>query len=274
MANNTLLASDNFASGSLAAGWSALAGFSACKVVAGTPNVAEPNSSSTVAAQVWTGQTWPNDQASEATMQLLTSENSSLLVLFVRLQSGAYSGYQANIGNGNVSVYKVVAGSATQIGSTVTGLSQNAGDVWTFAVNGCCLTVYQNSTFVFYGNDATYTSGTPGFGQYSTVSITHTQVASWRGYSAVQQDGIWQKQGIVLPAIASELVQTDQRGTQNLWIIQDTNPQILAGPTVYKMWFGSGQDTGYAESSDGLNWTRYWEIPLSLALASRRVLLR
>ena len=69
MANNTLLASDNFASGSLAAGWSAQHGVSACKVVgSGSSAVAEPNASNTSAGQVWTGLTWPKDQCSECTL--------------------------------------------------------------------------------------------------------------------------------------------------------------------------------------------------------------
>jgi hypothetical protein len=257
VANAQLLASDSFASGSLAAGWTELTGLSPCKVVVGTPNVTEPNALSTVAAQVWTGQAWPNDQSSEVVIQTLTAENSSLAVLFTRIQPGAYSGYQANIGNSSVSVYVVTAGSAVQIGLTTTGLTIAAGDVFTFQAAGCCLTIYQNGKFIFYGNDATYPTGAPGFGQYSTVNITHTQIAAWRGYNAIQQDGIWTKQGIVLPAIASELTAADQRGTQNLWIFQDSNPQILGGSLVYKMWFGSGQDTGYAESLDGITWTRY-----------------
>jgi len=52
MANNTLLASDNFASGSLAAGWSALPGDSVCHVAIGSPNTTEPNALSTNAGQM------------------------------------------------------------------------------------------------------------------------------------------------------------------------------------------------------------------------------
>lgn len=263
MANNQLLASDNFASGSLAAGWAAAPTFSACKVVAGTPNVAEPNATSTQAGQVWAGAVWPNDQVSEIAVQALTNEsNNSLAVLWLRMQSGAYSGYQANISYGQVAIYVITAGSATNIGNTVTGLTFSVGDVFTFQVSGCCITLYKNGQLICYANDATYTSGTPGFGQYTTVNVTHTQVFAWRGYSIAQQDGIWTKQGITLPAIVSELPGSGQQGTQNLWIVQEGNPKILSGSSVYKMWFGSGQNTGYAESLDGKNWTRYSSNPV------------
>ena len=40
--NNQLLASDNFISGSLAAGWAAMYGLSEGTVISGSPNVVEP----------------------------------------------------------------------------------------------------------------------------------------------------------------------------------------------------------------------------------------
>jgi hypothetical protein len=43
MANNTLLASDSFTSGSLAAGWAAWPGLSVGQVIVGSPNVVEAN---------------------------------------------------------------------------------------------------------------------------------------------------------------------------------------------------------------------------------------
>ena len=61
MANNTLLASDNFASGSLAAGWGTIPVFSGngmCQVVNAPPMVAEAKTTAAGYGQMWTGLTW------------------------------------------------------------------------------------------------------------------------------------------------------------------------------------------------------------------------
>ena len=256
MANNTLLASDSFTSGSLASGWTAAFSYSVCKVVAGSPNVTEPNAVSTTAGQIWTGLVWPNCQTSEVTIQALTVESASFIVPCVRYQSGSDSGYRLNLTNDTAGLYRFDNGTPTQIGSTVSGLTIAAGDVWALHAAGACLSVYQNGKRILFNFDTTYTSGSPGFFQFSSTNITHTQVASWRGYSAVQQDGIWQKQGIVIPAIASDTLASGIGAWINSNILYEGNAQVLSG-NVYKMWFNAGDNIGYAESLDGLNWTRY-----------------
>ena len=51
-------------------------------------------------------------------------------------------------------------------------------------------------------------------------------------------------------------------------VIYDNDPQILAGPWVYKMWYGAGTSGGsgysinYAESADGESWTKYGSNPV------------
>src|SRR5260221_11361604 len=104
MANNQLLASDNFGSGSLAAGWAVFPTFSKCQVVAGSPNVTEANVVGTAAGQIWTGLTWPKDQISEVTIQALTpNANSSTITLSTRINllNGANgSGYLASFSGG------------------------------------------------------------------------------------------------------------------------------------------------------------------------------
>ena len=264
MANNTLLASDNFASGSLAAGWGTFFGFSKCQVVSGSPNVTEPNVAGTAAGQIWTGLTWPNDQISEVTLgAALTTSASNTVGLVVRFAQGVQSGYLALInGGGFLVVYADVAGSVTQLGSVISGITWSAGDVISFVAAGACISVYHNFTRIYYFYDTTFTSGSPGYDQNSTGSVTASQVASWRGYSTVQQDGVWQKQGIVIPAIAADLTRaTAGTGLQCWSIFQDSNAQILSG-TVFKAWLVSDQTNDatssmyYAESSDGENWTR------------------
>ena len=260
MANNQLLASDNFASGSLAAGWSAIHGQSASQIAS---HLAEPNALSTNAGQIWTGLTWPNDHASEVTVQTLTSETgNNIIILAVRMQSGADSGYQVNIQNingvYNAQIFLYTNGSAVGgIGGVVVIPSISLGDTFTFQAAGSCLSLYQNGKQILYRYDATYTSGAPGFGEYTTVNVAHTQISSWRGYSAVQQDGIWQKQGIIIPANATDLTGSGEVGTQNPTIIGPEAGEILSGQ-VLKMWFAVPGAIGYAESpaTDGQNWTR------------------
>lgn len=265
MANNQLLASDNFASGSLAAGWGTFFGLSKCQVVSGSPNVTEPNVAGTAAGQIWTGLTWPNDQISEVTLgAALTTSSSNTIGLVVRFAQGVQSGYLAVInGGGGLFVFKSVAGTFTQLGSSTTsGITWSAGDVISFVAAGAGISVYHNFTRIYYFYDTTFTSGSPGYDQNSTGSVTASQVASWRGYSAVQQDGVWQKRGIVLAPILTDLNQTSAGAGIQIWsLFQDTNAQILSG-TVYKTWIVSdwtndaASEMYYAESLDGINWTR------------------
>ena len=237
-------------------------GQSVCQVVVGPPNFTEANVVGTVAGQIWTGLTWPNDQASEITVTMTGSAATTLIQLHVRNQGGAsYSGYRAIVtDSGAWEIDAVTAGTPTTLVSG-TGLTIGANDKWTFQAAGSCLTLYQNNTFVGYHYDATYPSGTPGYSQESTTTLPTSQVFSWRGYNAVQQDGIWTKRGIAIPASAADLAVAGQSGPQNGSIIYEGNAQILSG-TVYKMWFaaffngGTNGHVGYAESLDGLAWTR------------------
>jgi len=271
VANNQLLASDNFASGSLAAGWTAIP-TQVKSQVAGTPFVAEPPSTSAAGRQYWSGLTWPNDQASEATFAHLVIDSASSIDLWVRVQSGSYSGYVVSIGSSATQVtarlYRCDSGTFTDLTDVLSGLTDTVGDVWTIQAAGSFIVVYQNGNMVMRYADATYTSGSPGFSQSSTASVSASQVGSWRGYSAVQQDGIWQKQGTVagLAPLAGDIA-TGAGGLANATMLYEGNAQILSG-TVYKMWFSAGHptvetNTYYAESTDGFNWTRYGSAVLS-----------
>lgn len=257
MANNQLLASDNFASGSLAAGWSAVPGQSVCQVVVGPPNFTEANVVGTVAGQIWTGLTWPNDQISEVTVTMTGSAVATTLIqLHVRNQGGAsYSGYRAIIkDSGAWEIDVVTAGTPTSLISG-TGLTIGANDVWCFSAFGSVFVLYQNFLRIGYIGDATYTGGSPGYSQQATTSLSTNEVFSWRGYSAVQQDGVWQKQGCVMPANATELAASPS-GIAGLSGITFGPAKFLSG-NVYGAYFGYGNNTGYAESPDGKIWTRY-----------------
>lgn len=256
MANNLQLASDNFASGSLAAGWSAAFGSHLSVVVNnGSAFVAEAPDTATTCDSLWTALIWPNDQISEATIAALTLENGTNLALWVRVQSGSLSGYVLNLSQGNAILYRCDNGTFTSILNVSAAIASN--DIWSLNVNGSVLSIYQNFVRVGYIIDYTYSGGAPGFRQSSSVNVTHSQLGSWRGYSAVQQDGVWKKQGIVISAIAVD----GGTGIQDFQIFDTGAGHILSG-TVFRALFTSNQGASaenyYAESliADGKTWTR------------------
>lgn len=259
MANNTLLASDNFASGSLAAGWAAAPTESTGQVILGPPNYTEANTVATGAAQIWTGLTWPNDHVCEVTVTLAGASVSTFVQLLARNQGGAqYNGYVFKVTASGVWDIIVNVNGTPTILTSGTGLTIGTKDVWMGVAAGSFLGLYQNGTRIGYFYDTTFTGGSPGFGQIAASSLANNKVYSWRGYSAQQQDGIWTKKQIVLPAILGDLNGSPAgQGIQAGSVLYEGNAQILSG-TVFKMWpwnVVSGS-TFYAESTDGINWTR------------------
>jgi hypothetical protein len=263
VANNTLLDSDTFPLGSLASSWGSIFGLPESQFSSGPPYYAQPSAINTQCGQQWPSFTSSVDHSSEITVHTLTSESGTTLSLCVRMQSGSYSGYQADISNGTVVFNLYVNGTPTQLGVTKTGLTFASGDIWCLQAAGSLISLWQNSSMVYYWWDATYTAGVPGFSQKSTVATTHCQVGSWRGYSGQSQDGIWQHGddtglATLFAPIASELGHgiTGVQGVQNPYFLYEGNPHILAGPEVYKIYFmsssgGNSVGMGYAESATG-----------------------
>lgn len=272
MANNTLLASDNFASGSLAAGWSFFTGLGTakCAITASSPYYAEPAAITNTYGQVWTGLTWAADQICEVTVQTLNSTGTNTLGLLVRATASSASGYQANIANTSgtvtLAVYKLSGGTATQIGSTVTGLTSSSGDVWTLAAIGAVILVYHNNARVFYIADTTTASGGyPAFELTASTAVTNCQVASWRGYGVQQQNGIWTSQGCILPGTATEMSGSPS-GNAGLSVNYGPSAFLNVGSNVYRGYWvyrNSGTpELAYGESLDGKRWSRYPSNPV------------
>jgi hypothetical protein len=228
--------------------------------ITGSPKIAEGPSLGTNGGVLWNGLSWPNDQTSEVTIQSLASASAGAgsLSLFVRVNAAGTTGYYLNaISSGTIIVIDYGTGLITYL--TITGLTFTAGDVITFQAAGSVMTVYQNGKPLGFFADATFTSGSPGFAVDATGTLANCQVASWRGYNAVQQDGVWQKQGIVLAPNATDLASSGQ-GLFGGSFIYDSNPQLISGGHCYKTWFSGGtpgsQGTYYAESPDLITWTR------------------
>jgi hypothetical protein len=256
------IASDSFqrADGTLGANWTALSGIVTGQIVSHT---VEPTATSTTCGQYYNAFVCPNDQTSEVILgPSFVNESGTVVTLAVRNQKTSDSGYFAVITNSTAAVYRHIAGASVQLGSTVTGLTIAAGDVWTFQIAGAVLSLCQNYGRIFYVSDIYFTSGAAGFLQSSTVAISHAQISSWKGYSAVEEDGVWRKQGIVIPGLNIDISNVGSIGPSNCSaILYEAGAQILSG-TVYKTLFSSGPQTVqanifYAESYDGITWARY-----------------
>ena len=85
----------------------------------------------------------------------------------------------------------------------------------------------------------------------------------WTDRPGQRDYGIWNPLGVALEATLA-----DDGGSLAVFepsVIYDGDPQILAGPYVYKMWYTSGivgNNIGYAESPDGFNFTRHGANPV------------
>lgn len=255
MANNVLLASDSFVSGSLSPNWVVFPNASGFKpqIVVGTPNVAEAPDTTHTGGVIWTGTPFPSDHTSEVTMNN-TIGTGSQLELFVRVNGAGTAGYQANVsttGAGTIINYATGASFASGTGS-----APAAGDVYALQAAGGVVSLYQNGRRVCYTADATFPSGgSPGFGIRSTSALANCKVASWRCYDTTQQIGIWSKKGIVFPITTTDAASGEWLTGGSCML--DSNPQLISGTQCYKLWFNGGAgSTYYAESPDLINWTR------------------
>jgi hypothetical protein len=262
MATNQLLASDGGPWTTVGANWTAITGLSKCQVVSGNT---EPNTLNVEAGQIYTGTSFTNDHISAATINL-NSNATTNFQLCVRMQSGAYSGYKVAIGNNSATIYRVDAGVATALKAAATGLTLVNGDIWEFEAAGSVLTIYQNGKRIDYSADDTYTGGSPGFIQFSSTNLAQTLGNSWRGYSIVQQDGIWRKQGVIIPLAAADIASSGFGRWNASNILYETGAQLIspnADGKVWKMWFMSGGNSAgnqgqsrYAEANlPGGPWT-------------------
>lgn len=89
-------------------------------------------------------------------------------------------------------------------------------------------------------------NGTVAINRGGLIGLSHTWTRTGTVMSATE---VWEQNNIYEPTV-----------------MYDDNPQILAGPNVFKMWYSGGWagpgGTGYAESADGINWTKYGSNPV------------
>jgi hypothetical protein len=260
MANNALIGSDYFLSGSLNPAWATLMSSMGSPAVVGT--VTQPTALSHNYGIVWTAQGALADQIVETTNNLTNEPGTDLFLIVRWSQTNANGqGYSVNITNTTAQLTRYDNGVGTNLGAQAVGLVHAAGDVWTLCAAGAGISLYQNYKRILYFYDATYTTGYPGYQQFSSVNVTHNQVTGARIYNCNQQDGIWTKHGTALAALSTDLNGAILgEGIAEPVVLYEGNPQVLAGGNVFKMWCGTnGLSTGifYAESYDGISgWTR------------------
>lgn len=265
MADNLLVAQDAFAGNALAAGWTAWPTSALPAVVAGP--LIQPTAASAGDGMYWTGNSFPNDQICELTLHNLSSTGGDaqcdLCVRFSPNVAGHPQCYQLTIDAslGHATIFRVSGGSATQVAQASVSIAAN--DVWAFGVFGSVLVAYKNGTRQLYTTDTNFASGTIAvFLQANTTAATSVQVSSIRMYSAVQKDGVWTKQGCVLPANSTELANSPSGLAGLSTITFGPSLFLTIGNSCYRSYYGTGNSVNYAESLDGLTWTRYSSNPV------------
>ncbi len=178
------LASDNFnrANGGLGANYTIVPGKAALTIVS---NAVELTSTAADGGDIYTGISWPNDQWSQVTLNVMNYADNAIDVV-VRCSNSVATWYVAYIGGpfGSSATYaiaRVVTGTRTFI-QTITTHTFSANDVIRLAVQSTTLTLYQNGAQIWTGTDANISSGYPGFILGSNAeTVSDTIMGPWAG---------------------------------------------------------------------------------------------
>jgi chitodextrinase len=178
------VASDNFnrANGPLGSGWTDMTGAGLAisnQMVVGT-------SSSGISGDLRTAESYANDQYSQVTVTSTALSGTQYIGPVVRAQNGGqnlYAGrYEWNKGSPQLTLYKRVSGTWTQLGTSYSSGTLAAGTQLTLTVIGNTLAFSQNGTPRVTASDNTLASGSPGIVASGTASADN-----WAGGTAVFQ---------------------------------------------------------------------------------------
>lgn len=123
---------------------------------------------------------WPNDQYSEITLGVTTSQYIHVGVRY----GGAGNGYilLVECTSGNVYIQKLAGGSgSTLIGPVSSGLPFSSGEIVRLTVQGTLLSATRNGIPATSVTDSDIASGSAGFGFFVFGAIAGATVASWSG---------------------------------------------------------------------------------------------
>ena len=199
------------------------------------------------------------DQYADFTCVITVASGTQNCGPAVRVQPGATSGYYVQLGSDQTQLTRNVTGTNTALATVATGYFAT-GDVCRLAIVGNALTVYKNGMALpgFTGIvDTTFASGY--LGMFGAAALTDNGASVWAGGTVSNTQGIWTKLGTVITPLAADSNTVLFGGTSNQDVLYDINPQLIsANPDghVFKMWFMGKNDLFYAESNDGISWTR------------------
>ena len=124
----------------------------------------------------WTGDTFANDQYSEAT--LFTITGSTYVGAAVRVNTASTDAYICITDGANLTLQQVLGtGSAQTIASTASALV--SGDVIRLEVSGTALTCKVNGVTALSGSDSDLTSGRAGISAFCIGACGVTLINSW-----------------------------------------------------------------------------------------------
>jgi len=191
-AANTLtsLQSDTFTRANapnLGANWGAVNNNGGCQIAS---NFAKPTSTAQTGFCFFSSADWPNDQAAQATLGLITTLGTDLADAVVRGQfpMNGPSGYIAGSYNTNTNVHLLRANGSCCTDLTSAGTVAQ-GDVIQLVAVGCNpvnLTVFQNgvSRITFTDSSASQIcAGSPGILVFSPANVANVGVTNWTGYA-------------------------------------------------------------------------------------------
>lgn len=138
------------------------------------------------------GDIWPADQYSEVTLLAMDSATEAGILLTCRCSYKAQPTYPTwyelaclgvlgSAGTGTATLYWAQSGTGGVIGTQVTGLTFNVGDVIRFEVVGYTLYGYQNESLIVSGTDSHeyFNSGYPGVNLYNANTQAGTAISLW-----------------------------------------------------------------------------------------------
>jgi hypothetical protein len=172
---------------------------------------------------------------------------------------GNYYGFSWNLNAvaNNASIFKVVGGTFTALGSAVT-VTPALGSLMRLEVVGTQLQGFINGTLIMTRTDADLATGAPGISGFMAASSPTAFMTNWEGGSL-----LWKRSGAGTPIGANG-------GTEEPSVLYESGAQVLtANPDgkIWKLWETDGWSAGtlniyYWESNDGVNFTSYGSNPV------------
>ena len=189
-----------------------------------TSNTVQNTASKQGMGAFWNASTFAADQFSQFTALNAKGSIPSLSPAVRLTSTGGYECvFESGISNAT-GIYKLTGASAALLSGGVTQ-TLSAGDVLRCEVQGTTIKQYYNGTVLQTATDSTYTSGSPGFVNFSNASAASISIYNWSGgnlhpitHLDVEQD--WTKpqhfvKGVVF---GRELLAASPRSEQNAFL--------------------------------------------------------